>query len=305
VTTERFVSPFELSYTYKRSLGSILGPFATGLLKGVLLGACTADGRVLFPPREYDPLTGADVAPELVVVGPGGVVTSWTAEGQTGDGWVLVRVDGTDTDVLHRGIGPLKTGDRVLPVWADERTGTVQDLLGFCAAAGRVYTPPDPVEVEPVTRFEQPTKLSYVVTAGEMTQSFLTSIMKGKLVGRRCPHCEMVYVPPRGSCPTCAEPCVEPVELAGEGTVATFSIIRIPFEGQLLTPPYACAHVVLDGADVPLLHIIGECAPDDVHMGMRVEAVWAETLAPTLSSIRYFRPTGEPDADPDSYKGYI
>ena len=36
----------------------------------------------------------------------------------------------------------------------------------------------------------------------------------------------------------------------------------------------------------------------DVRIGMRVEAVWVDPadLGPTLESIRYFRPNGEPDA---------
>jgi hypothetical protein len=36
---------------------------------------------------------------------------------------------------------------------------------------------------------------------------------------------------------------------------------------------------------------------EDVHIGMRVEAVWVDDadLGPTLESIRYFRPNGEPD----------
>ena len=37
---------------------------------------------------------------------------------------------------------------------------------------------------------------------------------------------------------------------------------------------------------------------------MRVQAVWVpdEELAPSLQSIRYFRPTGEPDAPYESYR---
>jgi hypothetical protein len=40
---------------------------------------------------------------------------------------------------------------------------------------------------------------------------------------------------------------------------------------------------------------------------MRVEAVWAppEEREPTLESIKYFRPTGEPDADYDSYREHV
>jgi uncharacterized OB-fold protein len=83
---------------------------------------------------------------------------------------------------------------------------------------------------------------------------------------------------------------LEHVEVAQVGTVTAFSVIRIPFEGQVLQPPYACAHVVLDGADVPLLHILGECDVDTVCVGMRVVAVWVDDIQPTLASIRYFKP---------------
>ena len=34
-------------------------------------------------------------------------------------------------------------------------------------------------------------------------------------------------------------------------TVTTFCVVDIPFEGQLVKPPYACAHILLDGADGP------------------------------------------------------
>jgi hypothetical protein len=158
---------------------------------------------------------------------------------------------------------------------------------------------------DPVTRFKSPTKLSYTVTAGRITTGFIAGILEGKLLGRRCPNCEKVYIPPRGSCPTCAVPCETEVELAGTGIVTTFCIVNIPFEGQLLDPPYACAHILLDGADTPMLHLVGGCDVADVRMGMRVDAVWADDLQPTLASVTYFQPTGEPDADYETYKAHV
>ena len=32
--------------------------------------------------------------------------------------------------------------------------------------------------------------------------------------------------------------------------------------------------MLLDGADTILMHVLGECPIDQVHMGMRVQAVW-------------------------------
>ena len=141
-----------------------------------------------------------------------------------------------------------------------------------------------------ITRMRSPTRLAYTVWAGQVTEVFLRALQQRRIVGRRCPQCEAVFVPPRGSCPTCAAPPGEEVEVAQVGTITAFSVIRIPFEGQVLDPPYACAHVQLDGADTPLLHIIGECPVDDVQIGLRVQAVWADVIEPTLASIRYFKP---------------
>jgi uncharacterized OB-fold protein len=79
--------------------------------------------------------------------------------------------------------------------------------------------------------------------------------------------------------------------------VTTFCIVNLPFFGQRIKPPYVCATILLDGADIGLFHLIQEVPAQEVRMGMRVEAVWAapEERGPSLESIRYFRPTGEPD----------
>ena len=143
---------------------------------------------------------------------------------------------------------------------------------------------------EPVTQMRSPMRIDYTVWAGSITRAFLRGLEEHKLLGFSCSSCAKVFIPPRGSCPTCAEAMGNPVELAQQGTVTAFSVIRIPFEGQVLEPPYACAHILLDGADVPLLHIVGDCDVDAVHVGMRTEAVWADEISPTFASVRYFRP---------------
>jgi uncharacterized OB-fold protein len=149
---------------------------------------------------------------------------------------------------------------------------------------------------EPITKTTSPTRLDYVVRAGTVTGAFLRHVLERRLVGRRCPGCAKVYLPPRGACPTCGVEMTDEVEVAQQGNVTAFSIIRIPFEGQVLEPPYAAASILLDGADVPLLHIVGGCPVDDVRLGLRVEAVWADEPAPTLASLRYFRPVSSAPA---------
>ena len=67
------------------------------------------------------------------------------------------------------------------------------------------------------------------------------------------------------------------------------------------------ATILLDGADIGLFHLVQEVDAAKVHMGMRVEAVWAppEERKPTLESILHFRPSGEPDAAYDTYKDHV
>ena len=138
-----------------------------------------------------------------------------------------------------------------------------------------------------------PVRIAYTVRASDTTAAFLAAILDRRLVGSRCPSCTQVHVPPRGVCPLCAVRTAEFVPVGPHGTVTTFSIVRIPFEGQRIEPPYACAHVLLDGADAPLLHIVGGCPVDAVHVGMRVEPVWSAEPEPSLASIRYYRPLVE------------
>jgi uncharacterized OB-fold protein len=156
----------------------------------------------------------------------------------------------------------------------------------------------------PIREIRTPMRLDYRIQAGRQMSSFLLSLTEGKIVGRRSPN-GRVYVPPRGACPLTGELMGEEVELPDVGTLLTYCIINIPFEGQRLTPPYAVATILLDGADLPLYHIIGNCPVSDVHTGMRVVAKWQDKLEPTLESIAYFEPNGEPDAPYDSYKEYI
>ncbi len=152
-------------------------------------------------------------------------------------------------------------------------------------------------DAEPVKAIQTPTRLEYDFTAVGATAEFLENLRHGKLLGRRCPSCEKVYIPARGSCPRCGVVMEESVTVADKGTVTTFCVVNVPSENIEVELPYVCAHVLLDGADIPFFSLIQECPAGDVHIGMRVEAVWAprEEWGPTFENIRYFRPTGEPD----------
>ena len=159
----------------------------------------------------------------------------------------------------------------------------------------------------PVTRLKGPVHFEYEASAGRDLTRFLRALVEGRIVGRRCPGCAKVYVPPRGPCPTCAVFLGEDVPLGDIGTITTYCVVNVPFEGQTMKLPYVYAWVLLDGADIAFLHLIQGIEATDVRMGLRVRAEWQppEKRIPSLESIAWFVPTGEPDAPYDAYAAYL
>jgi len=158
-----------------------------------------------------------------------------------------------------------------------------------------------------VTSLATPIRVEYAYTAGLAQSRYLHGIARGKFLGQRCPVCHQVYVPPRGSCPTDGVATTDEVELGNTGTVTTYCVVNVPFQGQSIEIPYICAQILLDGANIAFMGLIQEIPADEVRMGMRVEAVWVDEdqLGLTMASVKYFRPNGEPDAPYESYEKYL
>ena len=155
-------------------------------------------------------------------------------------------------------------------------------------------------DVEQVRSVRTPAELVFTYTPGGASSRYLKGIAQGKILGERAavPGAK-VYVPPRGADPQLGKPTTEQVELAHVGTVTSFCVVNVSFYGGTQEIPYVSALIKLDGSDLPIMHLIQECPVDEVRPGMRVEAVWKpdDELGPTMESIKWFRPTGEPDVD--------
>ncbi|MFE1383332.1 OB-fold domain-containing protein [Streptomyces sp. NPDC058740] len=312
---ETLRAPLVVEFPFTRSLGPVQSAFLTGLRERTVLGVRTESGRVLVPPVEYDPETAAELR-ELVEVGTTGTVTTWAWNPEPRPGqplatpfaWVLVRPDGADTALLHALDAPgpeaVHTGMRVRIRWAAEREGALTDIACF-----EPYEGADTPEAtaprshdgrfdEPVTGIVAPARLDYTYSPGRAQTGYLQALAERRTVGERCPSCTKVYVPPRGACPTCGVATTDKVEVGPRGTVTTYCIVNIKAKGLDIEVPYVYAHIALDGAGLALHGRIGGIPYDQVRMGLRVEPVWSEDG-------RYpdhYRPTGEPDADYDTYK---
>jgi uncharacterized OB-fold protein len=309
---------------YTRSVGPVVGRFLTGLRDGRLLAVRLADGRVLVPPTEYDPGTSDAVAADgdhWIEVGPRGTVQAftWVAEPRAGKhaltkpfAFALIRPDGADTALLHMvdcgSPDAITIGSRVAPRWRGERVGYMTDIEAWEPLGDGEEPTPAPlnapaVDEQPVDGINVPISLKFVNTAGVSTSRYLEGLGEGKIIGGRAPSSTDVYAGSRGTDPKTGEPTSIEVEVQDTGCVTTFCIVNIPGLSELAPEiPYASAQILLDGADNTFFGLIRGCPVEDVHMGMRVKAKWADELKPDHTSILWFEPTGEPDAPYDHYK---
>ncbi|WP_371628221.1 OB-fold domain-containing protein [Streptomyces sp. NBC_00341] len=310
-------APLVVEFPFTRSLGPVQSAFLTGLRERTVLGVRTGDGKVLVPPVEYDPVTAEELH-ELVEVAATGTVTTWAWNPHprrdqpldTPFAWVLVRLDGADTALLHvldaSGPEAVSTGMRVRVRWAQDRTGVITDIACFEPYGSEPGESGEPAPhdgefTEPVTGIVTPARLDYTYTPGRAQSSYLEALEDRRVVGERCPSCRKVYVPPRGACPTCGVATDERVEVGPRGTVTTYCVVNIKAKNLDIEVPYVYAHIALDGADLALHARIGGIPYDQVRMGLRVEPVWTEgSRHPD-----HYRPTGEPDADYDAYKELV
>jgi len=104
---------------------------------------------------------------------------------------------------------------------------------------------------------------------------FFEAAARGELRYQRCPECGHAQFYPRAVCTACgASP--EWANASGRGTVHTFTVVRQnlmpPFREEL---PYVVAMVELEEG-VRMMTNVTDCAPDDVHVGMALEAYAVE-----------------------------
>ena len=137
-----FIAPLVVAFPYKRTVGILLSRFFTSLSEGRLEGTRGSDGRVYFPPAEFDPVTGAQLS-EWVSLSDTGTVTTWAWQSSPVEGqplahafaWALITLDGADVPMLHAvdagSPDKISTGSRVKVRWAQDRSGGVTDIACF------------------------------------------------------------------------------------------------------------------------------------------------------------------------------
>jgi len=100
-------------------------------------------------------------------------------------------------------------------------------------------------------------------------QRFFAEVRAGRLTGIRCRECGELAIPPKELCATCGKHAWETVPLKGNGTVASYTVIRVAPRGHTGETPYAVAVVQLSEG-VSLLGRVVEVPLDSLRAGLPV-----------------------------------
>lgn len=94
------------------------------------------------------------------------------------------------------------------------------------------------------------------------------------LLGTKCTNCDSVFFPPRSICPKCRRiGKLESHQLNGEGTIVSFTHVKVPQEGFEDEVPYTLAIAELEEGPRITGQII-EADPDEIEIGSKVETTF-------------------------------
>jgi uncharacterized OB-fold protein len=138
------------------------------------------------------------------------------------------------------------------------------------------------------------TDLKYSWDNGVAISRFLEGLKEGRIIGRKCNHCNRTLVPPRMFCEQCFRTTDEWVQVGDTGSVNTFSVSYVNNDASRRDQPLLVAVINIDGASkgMGFLHLLGEVDPSRVYVGMNVRAVWKprDQREGAITDIVYFKP---------------
>lgn len=112
-------------------------------------------------------------------------------------------------------------------------------------------------------------EMEFSYAAGKTGSAFFRALKdKKEILGRKCPECERILLPPRSFCERCFTETTEWVGVGCGGTVQAFTVVYEKFEG-LPEPPYAIAYVLLDGASTSMANFVKGIDLSDTEKALR------------------------------------
>jgi uncharacterized OB-fold protein len=221
----------------------------------------------------------------------------WQLRGEAG----ARQVPGTPERGVAQAWGDLMQVGTVVVLGVDPASTSGTKVVDGPSSLPVVQTPPLTAAGHPLSEssfrsavgaVEHAVDARYAWDAGVAISGFLDGLRRGMILGRSCRVCERVLVPPRMFCERCFRSTDAWVQVESTGVVQTFSICHVRWDMEPLEVPELPAVIAIDGSDGGFLHTLGEVEPDEVRIGMAVEAVWkpVSERVGSILDIAYFRP---------------
>jgi len=153
---------------------------------------------------------------------------------------------------------------------------------------------------------QRPHALLYSHSYGNVSQFFWGVMKDKKLLGTKCPKCELVFCPPRAHCfnPDCKNEETSWVELPMEGEVHTYTIMAIAWPAMAHLQPLVGVFVRIKGVNTCLPMIMKEIDPMMVYIGLKVKINIVDKPQGDLLDV-YATPAEEPHPPERSEKDRV
>jgi len=80
------------------------------------------------------------------------------------------------------------------------------------------------------------------------------------------------------------------VAVGDQGTLMTYTVVHQAEPTYPVEAPFIYGIIKLDGADTGMAHIIDGVNPENIRIGMRMQAVFKDERVGSILDIKYFRP---------------
>ena len=129
----------------------------------------------------------------------------------------------------------------------------------------------------------------YRRSLGPVLGRFFTGLQEQRIEGART-RSGRVIVPPTEHDPDTGEAIDGMVEVGPAGAVVSWTWVAEPRKQQPFEHPFAYALIQLDGADVPMLHVVDAGSAERMSTGMRVRPRWSDDPQGGILDLACFEP---------------
>jgi len=167
-------------------------------------------------------------------------------------------------------------------------------------------------DIDDVPNIADGPDLSYAWDNGVGITNYLEGLKEGKIRGSYCTRTMRMMIPPRAFSELGnLDPVNDYFDLADTGTVMTYTVSHVDWASLPLPKGQVniFAVIAIDGVgeNMGLVHLLGDVEEKDLHVGMRVKAVWKkkEERTGSILDIAYFAPLkgkGKTDVAPRPIK---